>query len=269
MKRFVLILILLSSMPAWAQVNWVRSFDQALTLAKKDSKPIFVDVYTDWCTWCHKLDQDVYSTPQFAKYMQNFVAVKLDAEDNKEGSKFAQMYEVEGFPTLIVTDTAGNVTNRIGGYLEAPALIEDIEGIQNLVQHEQTNPEDVLTTFELAREYLMRDMYSAAETRFKKVLAAAKATPAQKEESQFSLALTQYYQKKTQAALESLDAYEANYDNGKSEEDALLLLSQIQIEMDENDQARKTLTQFLKKFPNSGNTTRVHQVLDLLQKDVE
>lgn len=265
---FILVFALI--LPLWAEstVDWYTSFDKALADAKKDSKPIFVDVYAEWCAWCHKLDKDVYSTPQFAKYMQNYIPVKLDAEDEKEGTRFVERYGVDGFPTLIVADSSGAVTNRIGGYMDADTLIKDIDGIQQLLLREQKKPDDLQATFQLAHEYLTRDMYSEAETRFKKVLASPKTTANQKEEAQFSLALSQYYQRNLLSALDSLDSYHKNFKGGASEEDALLLLSQIDIEMNADDKARATLHEFLMKFPKSGNVTRARQVLDLLEKDL-
>jgi TolA-binding protein len=265
---FLLVLACALPLCADGKVNWYSSFDKALADAKKNSKPIFVDVYTDWCTWCHKLDADVYSTPQFAEAMQNYIPVKLNAEDEKEGTRFAEKYQVDGFPMLIVTDSGGAVTNRIGGYMEADALIKDIDQIQGLLLQEKNKPDDIQSTFELAREYLNRDMYTGAEVRFEQVIASPRATPTQKEESQFSLALTEYYQRKLQQALGTVEVYKKNYPNQKSGEDVLLLLSQLQIEMNANDKATATLKEFLRKYPKSENVSRAQQVLDLLQKDM-
>lgn len=255
------------SAQAWcAGVPWVHSFQTALADAKRDSKPIFVDIYADWCTWCAKLDRDVYSTPQFVKYMQNFIPVRLNAEDNKEGTDFANQYNVDGFPTLIVTDSSGAVTNRIGGYMDANALIKDMEGIQSLVKREKDRPDDLQTSFHLAHEYLEREMYAEAEKRFLRVVGSPKGTATEKEASQFSLALAQYYQHKLEPALDSLNQYRTSYPHGSSEEDALLLLSQIYIETDTNAKARDVLQQFLKDFPDSSNADRAREVLDLLDK---
>lgn len=265
---FVVIVAFLSATACSAEsIQWYNSFQKALKDAQRDSKPIFVDIYADWCTWCLKLDRDVYSTPQFAKYMQGFIPVRLNAEDEKEGTDFVDRYQVDGFPTLIITDPRGTVTNRIGGYMDANALIRDMDGIQQLLKREKAHPDDVLTSFELAQEYLDRQMYSDAEARFKKVLNSDKATPDQKEESQFSVALSQYYQRELQPALDSLNTYRVTYPDGDSEEDALLLLSQLYIETDENAKAQDVLRDYLQKFPESDNNSRVQEVLEQLDAD--
>jgi thioredoxin-related protein len=61
-------------------IQW-HSFEEAYNLNKKKHKKIFVDVYTDWCGWCKKMDKETFQDPDIAKYMQkNFYCVKLNAE---------------------------------------------------------------------------------------------------------------------------------------------------------------------------------------------
>jgi thiol:disulfide interchange protein len=35
-------------------VKWL-SYDEAIALSKKNPKPIFIDVFTDWCGWCKEI----------------------------------------------------------------------------------------------------------------------------------------------------------------------------------------------------------------------
>ncbi len=61
-------------------IQWY-SFADAYKLNKKKPKKLFVDVYTDWCGWCKKMDKETFQDPETAKYMQkHFYCVKLDAE---------------------------------------------------------------------------------------------------------------------------------------------------------------------------------------------
>ena len=80
---FTFLLFSLQSYTAAAQdINWL-SWDQAVSMAQSDDNPkkIFIDVYTDWCGWCKKMDKDTFQNPEVALYMnQNFYMVKLDGE---------------------------------------------------------------------------------------------------------------------------------------------------------------------------------------------
>ncbi|MFX8059749.1 thioredoxin family protein, partial [Acinetobacter baumannii] len=51
-----------STIPARADIQWLHSWDQAQQLARKTGKPIFVDMVTDWCVWCKRMDTYVYPT---------------------------------------------------------------------------------------------------------------------------------------------------------------------------------------------------------------
>jgi len=61
-------------------VHWM-SFDQALKLNATNPKKIFIDVYTDWCGWCKKMDADTYTDPAIISYLNKYYySVRLDAE---------------------------------------------------------------------------------------------------------------------------------------------------------------------------------------------
>lgn len=64
------------------KIKWM-SFEEAIKKNETNSKKIFIDVYTDWCGWCKKMDQTTFQDSTVISYMnENFYAVKLDAEQN-------------------------------------------------------------------------------------------------------------------------------------------------------------------------------------------
>lgn len=87
----VIFLVFLCAPPGFAQekqilsdlgkkIKW-HSFEDAYNLNKKKPKKMFVDVYTDWCGWCKRMDSETFANPIIADYMEkNFYCVKLDAE---------------------------------------------------------------------------------------------------------------------------------------------------------------------------------------------
>lgn len=65
-------------------IKWL-SWQEAMELSKTSPKKFFVDVYTDWCGWCKKMDATTFQDPNVIKYMnENFYAVKLNAEMKDE-----------------------------------------------------------------------------------------------------------------------------------------------------------------------------------------
>jgi len=103
-----------------SKLIWGTDLSKVMKLAKDANKLILVDVYTDWCGWCHKLDRDTYSNPDVVKFVNNqFVCLKLDAEDGGPGQAFAQEYQIGGFPCIMMLDSAGKLKGVFYGYRNA------------------------------------------------------------------------------------------------------------------------------------------------------
>ncbi|MEJ2584454.1 MAG: DUF255 domain-containing protein [Robiginitalea sp.] len=67
------------------KVSWMR-WEEAVQRASTEAQPkkMFIDVYTDWCGWCKKMDKDTFQDAEVAAYMsENFYMVKLDAEQKE------------------------------------------------------------------------------------------------------------------------------------------------------------------------------------------
>jgi thioredoxin-related protein len=67
-----------------SRIKWY-TFEQAVELSKKTPKKLMIDVYTDWCGWCKKMDAETFSNPDIAKYVnEHFYAVKFNAEQKAD-----------------------------------------------------------------------------------------------------------------------------------------------------------------------------------------
>ncbi|MBU1195887.1 MAG: thioredoxin fold domain-containing protein [Proteobacteria bacterium] len=96
-------------------IDW-KSFDQGLTLAKDQSKPVFLYFYADWCTFCTKLKKTTFKDKAVLAYlMQNFISIKVDTEKDRQ---LAADWQVTGLPTLWFLDSEGQKLNAIPGYVD-------------------------------------------------------------------------------------------------------------------------------------------------------
>lgn len=103
------------------------SFDEALSRARSGHRLVLVDVYTDWCGWCRKMDRDVFSDPRAAAASRGLLAVRVNAE--RGGESVAERYRVDGFPTLLVLDGEGNEILRISGYVGVEEFEERLSAL--------------------------------------------------------------------------------------------------------------------------------------------
>ncbi len=61
-------------------IQWL-SWEEAMISNKSKPKKIFIDVYTDWCGWCKRMDATTFLDKNIVKYInENYYAVKFDAE---------------------------------------------------------------------------------------------------------------------------------------------------------------------------------------------
>lgn len=108
-----------------SKIEWL-TIEQALEKAKKHPKPILMDVYTDWCGWCTRMDVYTFSNPTIADYItKNFYAVKFDSEMKDPVTFLGKEYpphqgQGKGGPhSLVVTLTNGRLSYPTLIYLTA------------------------------------------------------------------------------------------------------------------------------------------------------
>jgi len=66
------------------RINWLKIEDLEAA-NKKDKRKVLVDLYTDWCGWCKKMDKATFQNAEIAEYVnENFHAVKFNAEQKSE-----------------------------------------------------------------------------------------------------------------------------------------------------------------------------------------
>ncbi|MCS7019197.1 MAG: thioredoxin family protein [Cytophagales bacterium] len=101
------------------------SFEAIIAQAQQANKYVFVDVYTDWCAPCKKLEKEVFTNPHVADFFnQNFINFKINAEKG-EGIEFSAEFEVNAYPCALFFSPEGKLVHRTVGYFDAQAFIEN------------------------------------------------------------------------------------------------------------------------------------------------
>ena len=104
--------------------EWMTDFAAAKIKAAAEQKPLLLDFTgSDWCGWCIKLDEEVFSQKAFKEFAaDNLVLVELDFPRGKEQSEdlkaqnkaLAEKYEIRGFPTILVLSPEGELIEKTG-----------------------------------------------------------------------------------------------------------------------------------------------------------
>jgi thioredoxin-related protein len=111
-----------------------RSWNEGLKEAAQSQRPIVVDVYTDWCGWCKRMDRDVFSRDDVREYLsKRFVAVKLNAESpaqtrydgrNLSARALAARFRVTGYPTTVFLRPSGEHLVNVPGYVDGDRYLK-------------------------------------------------------------------------------------------------------------------------------------------------
>ena len=121
---------------AASQLVWQENLTDGLASARKKGKLVLVDLFTDWCGWCKKLDRETYTDPSVVEFVNShFVCVKLNGEDKGAGQSFAKENKVRGYPCIIVLETDGKVRATHYGYRNPSDFLELIKVDWNEPQH--------------------------------------------------------------------------------------------------------------------------------------
>lgn len=103
--------------------NW----NSLLAKARKERKPIFVDVYTTWCGPCKAMSRNTFANNNVGLYAnRNFIPYKLDAERG-EGPRLARKYRVNAYPTILFFDHEGRIKGRQVGYQGANTFLNTLQ----------------------------------------------------------------------------------------------------------------------------------------------
>jgi thioredoxin-related protein len=101
-----------------------NGWEQALAEAKKQHKLIFVDAYTSWCGPCKLLKETTFKEQSVGEFFnKNFINIAIDMEKGI-GVELAKKYQVDAYPTLLITDADGNIITYTKGYIKAEQLIK-------------------------------------------------------------------------------------------------------------------------------------------------
>ena len=103
------------------------TFEQALALAKKENKLLFIDCYTSWCGPCKMMARDVFTQKIVGDYFNpKFVSLKVDMEKG-EGVQLKDKFEVRAFPTFVILNGEGEILSRLVGGGKAEEFIERVK----------------------------------------------------------------------------------------------------------------------------------------------
>lgn len=108
--------------------EWL-TFDRAVSRTAVSGKRLMIYVQAEWCTWCRKLEREVFgSEPVRDQLARSFEVSRLDLDDQAETyryagrlispSELADLLGAESVPAVIFLEPDGTYLTRIEGFVD-------------------------------------------------------------------------------------------------------------------------------------------------------
>jgi thioredoxin-related protein len=151
------------------EIQWSRSIDASLKVAKKAGRIVVVDFYTSWSEPCKRMHKESFSDPRVVKKSKEFLMVQLDGE--KDGRQAVRKYDIKGYPETLYLDGDGKLVGRIPGFRPPDQMLDDMmralrasKDFPTFAERIKKDRLDVEAYAGLARIYAFRGDGTAAAT---------------------------------------------------------------------------------------------------------
>lgn len=254
-------------------IRWHRDLESGLARAREDGKPLLVDFWAEWCTWCHKLDQTTYVDPQVVDLSRKFVAVKLDVEGTRAGAEAADRYDIEEFPSIAFLTPAGRVIFILHGY-QGPGqfpqtmrhvlrVASQVMGWEATLEREPANPEALL---KLGTHLFEQDAFDQS----RKLLFRARRVDeplslADKKQIRLVLGIIQYFQHRYDESERLLKEGLALGSDEPLDARLLYVMGKNYLKWGRPDDAREALRRVVKDHPGSPMAQKAREALATLE----
>ena len=124
--------------PAHAQMKVPpRSFEDIISEAQAQNKPILVEIYAPWCPYCQRMQKNVYSNETVRTYLdETFTYVRLNSDTTAGTHQYqdrtlstkqlASVLGARGVPTTTFLKPDGTPIARQPGYIKRPQFLKII-----------------------------------------------------------------------------------------------------------------------------------------------
>lgn len=274
MRRIVLLAVFaLALAPQSHARTWLKTVAAAEKAAKEKKQLILVDMFADWCGWCHRFEREVFPSAAFQKATDDMVLLRLDTEDGAEGTQYARKFGVTSLPTFLVLTPELELAGQIRGYAPPAQFVQMLAhtrekhvNFTELVKNESKIAKDYTKRLELANEFGARNEYAKAEVRFRNLAYEKGVPPAIRDEAFYQLALAQVIQNKPDEAHKTIKQLTSISKSGNWVERARFLAGELYAQQGKIQNAIDEFRSFKKAFPTSVLIANIDRMLPHLER---
>lgn len=161
------------SMATAQDVKWRYDYNSARREAEQKNLPLVVDIGTENCFWCNKLDAITFHDPAVAEAINSkFIPLKVDAHRN---AALSDALRIQAFPTVVLAASDGKILATLEGYMEPIRFHEQLQRVLVSV----SNPEWMNRDYQEASKAVTGSDYARAVALLKGVVEDGQNRPVQ------------------------------------------------------------------------------------------
>lgn len=152
--------------------------EAVLAEAATSGRQVLAFFTTDWCSWCRRLEADVFADPAFQAGSGQWLKLVVDAEKGG-GVEYAKGFRVTGYPTIVLLNPDGSEIDRLAGYAPMPGFLQTFQdyskGVGTLDAMREAlaeNPRDLELKLRVARKLDERGRVDETEALLQEILDA-------------------------------------------------------------------------------------------------
>jgi len=269
-----MIVVALTAAPGlFAGGTWHKTVAAAQKMAKEKNQLILIDMFAEWCGWCHRFEREVFPSQVFQDATKDIVLLRLNTEDGAEGTQIARKYSVTSLPTFVLLDPELSVAGMLRGYAPPNDFVKELKetrkrytDFQTRVSNEASIAKDPVQRLALAKEFTQRGMYDKADARFRKLTKEKGIPVAIRDEAYYNLAINYVVQSKLNEGMAVIRELTSLSKLGESVERARILAGEIYFQQGNMLGAANELRSFKKAFPNSQLLPNVELLLPEIER---
>jgi len=136
-QRVVAVCFVSMSFLSFSNIDFKNlTIKQAITLAQKENKMVFIDFYSTTCPPCKIMENDVFTDPKVSAFInEHFISVRSNAA-SLEGKLEKYDYKINAYPTLLFLNPEGKEIGRLIGGRNKEVFLTEIQSIKEKVNSE-------------------------------------------------------------------------------------------------------------------------------------
>ncbi len=87
---------------SFTRIKSIEDLDRKLALAEQQKRPVMLDFYADWCTYCKTMENSTFKSPEVLSALDNFIVLQADVTEMDElDDALMKKYQIPAPPAIL------------------------------------------------------------------------------------------------------------------------------------------------------------------------